>query len=207
MLGPPSILINNAGIAGAHRIIDTSPEFLRKIFEVNVLSNWWTVKAFLPDMITSNRGHIVTVASMASFITVGAMVDYCSTKAAVLSFHEGMPSLACVHGTSILILVGLNQELKQSHGSPRILTTSVHPNWVNTPLLEPYLKAIRASNQPIIEPKVVADAVVKQIVDARGGQVFLPAAARDASRLRGLPNWMQESYRGIATKSILPSLE
>jgi short-subunit dehydrogenase len=66
-----------------------SPDWLRKIFDVNVLSNWYTIKAFLPDMITKNKGHIVTVASIASFISVAGMVDYCSTKAGVLAFHEG----------------------------------------------------------------------------------------------------------------------
>jgi len=88
-MGPPSILVNNAGIASAHSILDTSDDFLKKIFDVNVLSNFTTVKAFLPDMIAKNKGHVVTVASLASYVTVAGIVDYCSTKAAVLSFHEG----------------------------------------------------------------------------------------------------------------------
>lgn len=88
-LGSPSILINNAGILSAHTILATSHEYLRKIFDVNVLSNWTTVKAFLPDMIAQNKGHIVTVASAASYVSVAGMADYCATKGAVLAFHEG----------------------------------------------------------------------------------------------------------------------
>lgn len=88
-LGAPTILINNAGILEAHTILNTSDEFLRKIFDVNVLSNWYTVKAFLPDMVRQNKGHIVTVASMASFVGLASMGDYSATKAAILSFHEG----------------------------------------------------------------------------------------------------------------------
>ena len=87
-LGAPSVLVNNAGIFDAHSILSTSHEYLRKIFEVNVLSNWTTVRAFLPGMIAQNRGHIVTVASGASFIGIAGMADYTATKAAVLSFHE-----------------------------------------------------------------------------------------------------------------------
>lgn len=88
-LGAPSVLVNNAGILDAHSILGTSHEYLRKIFEVNVLSNWTTARAFLPTMIENNKGHIVTVASMASYVGVAGMADYTATKAAVLSFHEG----------------------------------------------------------------------------------------------------------------------
>jgi all-trans-retinol dehydrogenase (NAD+) len=87
-LGTPTVLVNNAGILDAHSILGTSHEYLRKIFDVNVLSNWTTVQAFLPGMIAQNKGHIVTVASMASYLGVAGMADYTATKAAVLAFHE-----------------------------------------------------------------------------------------------------------------------
>ena len=88
-LGAPSILINNAGILDAHTILATKHAYLRKIFDVNVLSNWTTAQAFLPDMIAQNKGHVVTVASGASYVGVAGMADYTATKAAILSFHEG----------------------------------------------------------------------------------------------------------------------
>ncbi|KAK7178016.1 short-chain dehydrogenase reductase [Paraphaeosphaeria sporulosa] len=49
-MGSPSILVNNPGITHPHTILKTSPEFLRKIFDVNLLSNWYTIQAFLPDI-------------------------------------------------------------------------------------------------------------------------------------------------------------
>ena len=66
-MGSPSILINNAGIGKPKSILETSPEFLNKIFGVNLLSHWYTIQAFLPDMIKAKKGHIVSIASMASF--------------------------------------------------------------------------------------------------------------------------------------------
>lgn len=88
-LGTPSILINNAGLLSAHTILDTPHAYLRKLFDVNVLSHWVTVQAFLPGMIAANKGHIVTVASGASYVGVAGMADYTASKAAVLAFHEG----------------------------------------------------------------------------------------------------------------------
>jgi all-trans-retinol dehydrogenase (NAD+) len=184
-LGAPSILVNNAGIATAHSILDTDDEWLRKIYDVNLLSNYYTVKAFLPDMIKKNKGHIITVASTASFSGIGLMVDYCSTKAGVLSFHEG-----------------LNQELKHCYNAPSILTTSIHPNWVRTPLIAPFENAIRAAGSPVLETEDVADAIMAQIVRCEGAQVFLPNSAAKSSWLRAVPNWVQESARSGVTKTL-----
>ncbi|KAF2711015.1 dehydrogenase/reductase SDR family member 8 precursor [Pleomassaria siparia CBS 279.74] len=187
-LGSPTILINNAGIVQAHSILDTSDEWLRKIFDVNLLSNWYTVKAFLPDMIAKNKGHVVTVASTASFSGIGLMADYCSTKAGVLAFHEA-----------------LNQELKHRYNAPKILTTSVHPNWIRTPLIEPFEKALVAAGNPLLEPEDVADAIVRQIESCSGAQIFLPENANRSALLRGLPSWAQETLRSGVSKKILPS--
>ncbi|PSN68364.1 NAD(P)-binding protein [Corynespora cassiicola Philippines] len=187
-MGPPSILVNNAGIAGAHTILKTSHEYLQKIFDVNLLSNFTTVKAFLPDMIAANKGHIITVASAASFLGVGGMVDYGCTKAAVLSFHEG-----------------LNLELKHRHKANGVLTTSIHPNWVLTPLIAEFEPALRARSQPLVEVSTVADAIVNQITNCSSAQVFIPHSITRVSGLRGWPNWMQELLRDSVTRAVLPA--
>ena len=120
-LGSPTILVNNAGIAYAHTILDTSPGDLRKLFDVNLLSQFYTIQAFLPEMIKRKKGHIVTIASMSSFVSFAELTDYSATKAGVLALHEG-----------------LNQELKHRYDAPEIKTTVVHPTYVNTKLVNPY---------------------------------------------------------------------
>lgn len=56
-VGTPSILVNNAGIATAHNILDTSEESLEKVFRVNLLSHWTTIKEFLPAMLEAQKGR------------------------------------------------------------------------------------------------------------------------------------------------------
>ncbi|KAF3050804.1 hypothetical protein E8E11_002149 [Didymella keratinophila] len=189
-LGSPSILVNNAGILSAHTILATTPEYLRKIFDVNVLSNWTTVQAFLPDMIAQNKGHVVTVASGASFVSIAGMADYCATKSAVLAFHEG-----------------LNQELRLSYNARNVLTTSIHPSWVRTPLLAPVEQELKKRGSAVMEPSDVADAVVNQVFSCRGAQVFLPSSAGRSALVRGLPNWMQEGIRMGVARTITESVK
>jgi short-subunit dehydrogenase len=66
------------------------------------------VREFLPSMIEKNHGHVITIASMASFIGLGDMVEYSCTKASALAFHEG-----------------LRQELRLWYKAPKVRTTCV----------------------------------------------------------------------------------
>ncbi len=98
-------------------MLDSSEEDIRRVFDVNTISHFLLCKEFLPAMIAANHGHLVTVASMASFSCSSAIVDYSCSKASALAFHEG-----------------ITQELAHNYKAPKVRTTSVHPFWVRTPL-------------------------------------------------------------------------
>ena len=103
--GEPTILVNNAGVFHHGSILEKSEREIRQIFEVNNIAHFLLLKEFLPHMVEMNKGHIVTVASVASFVAVGEMVDYCCSKAGALAFHEG-----------------LRQELKYWYKAPNVRT-------------------------------------------------------------------------------------
>lgn len=186
-IGCPSILVNNAGITGSHTILKTPDDFLQRIFNTNILSYWRLVQQFVPDMIENDKGHIVTVASVNSFLTNSANADYVATKAAALAFHEGLTS-----------------ELKIWYKTPGVKTTIAHPSWVRTPLIE---ETIRRSGQDpqilenMLKPEEVADVIVRQIISRRGAQLFIPSFAAPISWLKGLPNWAQEVVRDAFGKT------
>ncbi|KAI8942916.1 hypothetical protein NX059_000955 [Plenodomus lindquistii] len=186
-LGQPSILVNNAGITGSHTILKTPSNLLSQIFDTNVLSHWRLVQQFVPDMVMKNKGHVVTVASVNSFLTNSANADYVATKAAALAFHEGLTS-----------------ELKIWYKAPGVKTTIAHPSWVRTPLIE---EAILKSGQDpkildsMLMPQEVAEVIVRQIISRRGAQLFIPQYAAPISWLKGWPNWAQELVRDAFGKS------
>lgn len=61
-----------------------------------------TTKAFLPSMIDSNRGHIVTISSMAGHMGIHKLTDYCATKAAAMGFITALRSELEREGKTIL---------------------------------------------------------------------------------------------------------
>jgi short-subunit dehydrogenase len=107
-VGDPTVLINNAGIGTGKTILDETDDQIQRTFEVNILSHFKLVKEFLPYMVKHNHGHVVTVASMASFACAAGNVDYSATKAGAHAFHEGLAS-----------------ELRARYHAPKVRTTYV----------------------------------------------------------------------------------
>ncbi|KAJ5761795.1 uncharacterized protein N7511_005177 [Penicillium nucicola] len=183
--GEPTVLINNAGVGHDGTILEEPEAKIRQTFEVNTLSHFLMVKEFLPAMIKTNHGHVVTIASMASFVALGEMVDYCCSKASALAFHEG-----------------LRQELRYWYNAPNVRTSVIHPMWVRTPMIKILTDNERHFKQPIMTPQVVSAAICKQILEQRSGQVILPSSQSVASLVRAMPTWMQEGVRAFASGAL-----
>jgi len=144
-IGSVHILINNAGIVSGSTILDTPDDKIIRTYDVNVLAHFWTIKSFLPDMISMKKGHIVNIASLAGHSGMNKLVDYCSSKFAAVGLDE-----------SIKI------ELKVQ-GHDYIATTVVCPYYINTGMFSGVVSKII----PILEPEDVADQAVKGIIRNR----------------------------------------
>lgn len=131
-------------------------------------------------MIQTNNGHVITVASIASFVTLPTGADYSASKSGALALHE---SLAC--------------ELKHYYKAPNVLTRVVHPNFVRTPLLEESSDYLERSGVRMLTAEQVAGPVVAQLESRRGGQLIIPRSASSTSGIRGWPTWLQELLRDI----------
>ncbi|KAH8721782.1 estradiol 17-beta-dehydrogenase [Ilyonectria robusta] len=183
-LGHPSILINNAGVAGPHSILETSQDDLKRIFGINVISHWSTTKQFLPAMISKNKGHVVTVSSLMSYVPLPKVVDYAATKAGIMAFHQG---LSC--------------EIKHLYKAPAIMTTIVHPMWVETGMTKRQAAKSEATRKKMMQPDFVARKVLDQLFSCRSGQIFLPENATWLTGINAFPNWLQVSIRDLGGKA------
>jgi len=183
-VGHPTVIINNAGVARGKTLLDAEPSDVRFTFDVNTLAHYWITKAFLPNMVARNHGMVVTVSSFASWITIPNMIDYGASKAAALAFHEG-----------------LTAELTTRYNAPRVRTVSVHPGHTRTALFKGFRQGA-GFLLPQLEPDSIAEAVVRQVLTGRSGNVILPEFGGSLSALRAYPDWYQHRARARAQGSM-----
>lgn len=83
-LGPPSILVNNAGIGISRSIDEITEKDWNDTIAVNLTSVFLTIQAVLPGMRALKWGRIISVSSVAA--QVGGVVGphYASSKAGIL---------------------------------------------------------------------------------------------------------------------------
>ncbi|KAH6650694.1 hypothetical protein F5144DRAFT_608600 [Chaetomium tenue] len=176
-VGDPTVLINNAGVVQGRTILESSERDIRFTFDVNTFAHYWTTQEFLPAMVRANHGMVVTVASVAAWVTVPNMVDYAASKAAAHSFHEG-----------------LTAELATRYGAPRVRTVLVNQGYTTTPLFRGYHND-SPFLMPALHPATVAEAVVRQVLKGESNQLILPGFAGTLPVLAGMPHWYQTRLR------------
>ena len=72
------------------KILDIPDKLIEKTIQVNTIAHHYTIREFLPDMLKSNKGHIVTVASMAGTIGTAGLCDYCASKFGAFGLDEAL---------------------------------------------------------------------------------------------------------------------
>jgi len=141
-VGDIDILVNNAGIVSGLKIMQCPDALMEKTMQVNTMAHFWTVKSVLPSMLARNKGHVVTIASLAGVFGVNGLVDYCSSKFAAIGFDES-----------------LRIELS-SLGKTGVHTTLICPYYINTGMFDGIYTRF-PSLLPILDP----DYVVSRIMD------------------------------------------
>ena len=170
--GNPTILINNAGCARGKTILDSTEHDVKLTFNVNTLSHYFLAQQFLPSMVENNHGMIVTVASLAAYLMAPGMVDYGSSKAAALAFHEG-----------------LSAELVTAYKAPKVRTVVVCQGYTRTALFEGFDTAA-------LYPETVAEAIVKAVLRGKSAHIVAPESSwMMLPKIRGWPLWMQYGMR------------
>ena len=80
------ILVNNAGYLRLSPIVDMPLEEWEQVFAVDVRGVFLCCRAVLPSMIERRYGRIVTISSIAAYVTRPKEAHYCAAKAAALQF-------------------------------------------------------------------------------------------------------------------------
>jgi short-subunit dehydrogenase len=167
VLGPVDLLVANAGIGLENPALTFDAEIFARQVAVNLQGVANSVAAVLPGMIERRRGHLVAIASLASYRGLPLMAGYCAAKAGVVALMDS-----------------LRIELR----GRGISCTTICPGWVRTPLSDtirfpkPNMMEVDAAAQRMVEAirrRKAYDAFPLQERLILAGQRLLPAAWGD----------------------------
>jgi NAD(P)-dependent dehydrogenase (short-subunit alcohol dehydrogenase family) len=83
------IVVNNAGVQFEHKDFEeiTTRELI-KTFSTNIFSFFWVTKAALPYL--KKNSSIINSSSVTAYRGSGALIDYASTKGAIVAFTRSL---------------------------------------------------------------------------------------------------------------------
>lgn len=176
--GDPSYLINCAGIASGDLILETDLKNAEKVWRINLLANIITAQEFLPFMVKKNHGHILTVASSASYMCLPQMGEYATSKAGALAFHE--------------VLGG---EINARYFARKVRTSICTPTKVRTALGD----GMEDHNMQFLTPNLMPIEVGRRCVEALDSglsqNIIMPAFMSILPWMRVVPDWMKRSIQ------------
>jgi NAD(P)-dependent dehydrogenase (short-subunit alcohol dehydrogenase family) len=90
-LGPVSILVNSAGIAGPNATLeDYDPDEWRRVVEINLNGTFYVNKVVIPAMKARNYGRIVNISSVAGKEGNPNLSAYSAAKAGVIGLTKSL---------------------------------------------------------------------------------------------------------------------
>jgi 2-hydroxycyclohexanecarboxyl-CoA dehydrogenase len=125
-LGPPLILVNNAGRDSFLPFLEIDLEHWRQVLEVNLTGTFHCCQVVLPHMIEARWGRIVNISSSSTHGGVPRMTAYVASKSGV---------------------IGLTKCLALEFGRKGITVNTIPPGFIDTPML----RAASAAGQLDIE--------------------------------------------------------
>ncbi|KXJ81672.1 hypothetical protein RP20_CCG018282 [Aedes albopictus] len=146
-LGNVDILVNNAGLLAMLSLSEGKPEDVQRIVNVNLLSHFWTIRAFKDGMVERRRGHIVAICSVLGIIPFGRTISYCATKFGVKG-----------------LMASLENEFYQDGLKDDVRTTCVYPGGIRT--RKQFIDMMKDLRIPVQfnSPEFVANAIVNAVL-------------------------------------------
>ena len=140
-VGIIDILVNNAGVVVGKEFVKHSHNEIDTTINVNTSGMMHTTLEFLPEIIKRGEGHIVNIASAASYVSNPKMSVYVGSKWAAFGWSESLR----------LELEALGKNLH---------VTTVTPYYINTGMFDGVKSRFLL---PILNPDSIVDSIIKAI--------------------------------------------
>ncbi|MDQ3939902.1 MAG: SDR family NAD(P)-dependent oxidoreductase, partial [Actinomycetota bacterium] len=157
-LGPPDVLVSNAGIERYANFHEVDPQVIENILRVNVWAPEVLTRLVLPGMVDRGRGHIVNISSVAGKTAVPYNAIYSSSKHALVGFSWSLREELKHYGIGVSVIcpgfverTGMFDHWSRG-AKPPAMTASVSPEHVAAAMI----KAIEKDKAEVIVTKGLA---------------------------------------------------
>ena len=150
-LGPPDVLVNNAGAFVPGAFLETTPEAFRAQVEVNLTSAFLVTRAFLPAMLARGDGATDAPEASGGAPPHTGDVVFMASVASVRGYPGGAAYGAAKHG-----LLGLARTLREETKSRGLRVIAVLPGATLTPSWD----GVDVPPDRLMPPEAIAQAVV-----------------------------------------------
>jgi NAD(P)-dependent dehydrogenase (short-subunit alcohol dehydrogenase family) len=162
-LGPPTLLVNNAGVNANFDAREMTVEDWDRFFSVDLRSSWLTAKHVLGHMQAAGGGAIVNVSSIHGFVSLPGFFPYGAAKSG---------------------LVGLTRNLALDFGPDNIRVNVVCPGFTRTRLVQESIDL--ADDEEEAERRMVAGVALGRMAEPREvAEVIRFLASDEASYVTG----------------------
>ncbi len=73
-------IINNAGVAYYHNLVDMPASEFKKQLDVNILGSFLITKHFVPELIAKKSGSVINIGSRMAYLFEAERSGYCASK-------------------------------------------------------------------------------------------------------------------------------
>jgi short-subunit dehydrogenase len=161
---PLTGLVNNAGL-GISGVLELPPvDEFAKLMEVNVIGLHAMTRAFLP-LLRKNKGRIVNIGSISSFVAMPGASSYAASKFAVRALTDALRLEVTPFGMSVSLVApgAIESEIWDKGKAYK----AAHRKTITPEMLETYQLYIKAGDKIIEQTKPIpAEAVVKVVTHA-----------------------------------------
>jgi 3-oxoacyl-[acyl-carrier protein] reductase len=130
--GRVDVLVNNAGVAVAKPMSETTEEEWNQVIDTNLKGAFLCSKAVLPSMTVAGRGVIVNISSILGRSGLANFSAYCASKFGVIGFSEAMADEYRATGIRVYAVCPgrTSTEMQRQLGGETIARLSMDPAYV-----------------------------------------------------------------------------
>jgi len=89
-LGPPLVLVNNAGVTRDQLLLRMSAEDFDSVIATNLRSVFLCTKVALRGMLRARWGRVISIASVAGIVGNPGQANYAASKAGIIGFSKSI---------------------------------------------------------------------------------------------------------------------